>query len=111
MVNITEKAMSEPEFWHGNATKLNNVGRPWGNGFIVDMHVYCDASSAGYGGYVKEVIDRSTQTDPVHSISSGCHDNHLGPLPASEHVPVNSQDNEYRLVPQGGQGLSVCSWM
>ena len=52
-VFISEKAVEELLFWLQNISLLNEKGQDLSESFIVEVSMFCDASSEGYGGYLE----------------------------------------------------------
>ena len=52
-VFISEKAADELLFWLQNISLLNGKGQDLSESFSVEVSMFCDASSEGYGGYLE----------------------------------------------------------
>ena len=52
-VFISEKAVEELLFWLQNISLLNEKGQDLSESFSVEVSMFCDASSEGYGGYLE----------------------------------------------------------
>ncbi|XP_060597608.1 uncharacterized protein LOC132751470 [Ruditapes philippinarum] len=51
-VLVSESAIHEIMYWKENVRKLNGSGKYMSEMKVYDIHVFCDASGSGYGGYL-----------------------------------------------------------